>query len=200
MFLIIHLSSQGTEIQRVWSLHNVLLTLDYTSEDNQQITDLLLQCFQRPIFIRNDDVSRLMHKHRVWFSHRVFHCFICEPSAWWCVYCHRESDSWYFFSVGISISSVLFMELSRTSWSFTASKTLTLSSLRSSVLFTLYLLLKCFFRTMTTHIMEVYFRAWKKASGDFQEQIESSCIQDFMQNAIFLHRSSPVHSKVRQVD
>lgn len=53
---------------------------------------------------------------------------------------------------------------------------------------------------MTTHIMEVYFRAWKKASGEFQEQIESSCIQDFMQNAIFLHRSSPVHSKVRQVD
>lgn len=53
---------------------------------------------------------------------------------------------------------------------------------------------------MTTHIMEIYFRAWKKATGEFQEQIESSCIQDFMQNAIFLHRSSPVHAKVRQVN
>lgn len=48
--------------------------------------------------------------------------------------------------------------------------------------------------------MEIYFRAWKKASGDFAEQIESLCIQDFMQNAIFLHRSSPVHARVRQVD
>lgn len=53
---------------------------------------------------------------------------------------------------------------------------------------------------MTTHIAEIYFRAWKKASGEFLEKIESLCIQDFMQNAIFLHRSSPVHSKVRQVD
>lgn len=53
---------------------------------------------------------------------------------------------------------------------------------------------------MTTHIMEIYFRAWKKATGEFQEQIETSCIQDFMHNAIFLHRSSPVHAKVRQVN
>lgn len=56
------------------------------------------------------------------------------------------------------------------------------------------------FRTMTAHIAEVYFRAWKKATGEVQEQIESSCIQDFMQNAIFLRRTSPVHAKVRQVD
>lgn len=48
--------SQVTEIQRVWSLHNVLLTLDYTSEDNKEMIDLLLQCFSRPVFIRNDDV------------------------------------------------------------------------------------------------------------------------------------------------
>lgn len=56
------------------------------------------------------------------------------------------------------------------------------------------------FRTMTAHIAEVYFRAWKKATGEVQEQIESSCIQDFMQNAILLRRTSPVHAKVRQVD
>lgn len=53
---------------------------------------------------------------------------------------------------------------------------------------------------MTAHIAEVYFRAWKKATGEVQEQIESSCIQDFMQSAILLHRTSPVHAKVRQVD
>lgn len=53
---------------------------------------------------------------------------------------------------------------------------------------------------MTTHIMEIYYRAWKKANGDFLEKIESSCIQDFMQNAIFLRRASPVHAKVRQVN
>lgn len=55
------------------------------------------------------------------------------------------------------------------------------------------------FRTMTDHIAQVYFRAWKKATGEVQEQIESSCIQDLMQNAIFLRRTSPVHAKVRQV-
>ena len=48
--------SQVTEIQRVWGLHNVLLTLDYTSEDNKEMIDLLLQCFNRPVFIKNDDV------------------------------------------------------------------------------------------------------------------------------------------------
>lgn len=48
--------SQVTEIQRVWSLHNVLLTLDSTSEDNKEMIDLLLQCFNRPVFLKNDDV------------------------------------------------------------------------------------------------------------------------------------------------
>lgn len=53
---------------------------------------------------------------------------------------------------------------------------------------------------MTSHITEVYFRAWKKAREDVQEEIESSCVHDFMQNAIFLRRTSPVHAKVRQVE
>lgn len=35
----------------------MLLSLDYTSEENKQIIDLLLQCFHRPAHIRNDDVS-----------------------------------------------------------------------------------------------------------------------------------------------
>lgn len=56
------------------------------------------------------------------------------------------------------------------------------------------------FRSTTSHITEVYFRAWKKAGEDVQEEIENCCVQDFMQNAILLRRTSPVHTKVRQVD
>ncbi|MEQ2217394.1 hypothetical protein XENOCAPTIV_008326 [Xenoophorus captivus] len=42
--------------------------------------------------------------------------------------------------------------------------------------------------------------ACKEKVEDFLRfiQLHSSCIQDFMQNAIFLQRTSPVHSKVRQ--
>lgn len=52
---------------------------------------------------------------------------------------------------------------------------------------------------MIKHLIEVYYRAWKKATGEFKEKIESVCIQDLMKNAILLHRSSPVLSKVRLV-
>ena len=54
-------------------------------------------------------------------------------------------------------------------------------------------------RAMTNHIAEIYFRAWKKATGDFLEKMESVCVQDLMKNAILLHRTSPVHGNVRQV-
>lgn len=134
------LKKPGVEIQRVWSLHDVLLSLDYTSEDNKQIIDLLLQCFHRPIFIRNDDGKRFL----------VF-----------------------LFSWNVSFIKLIHGTIKNQ--------------------------LEFYSKTMTTHIMEIYFRAWKKASGEIQEQIESMCIQDFLQNAIFLHRSSPVHSKVRQI-
>ncbi|TNN70777.1 Condensin-2 complex subunit G2 [Liparis tanakae] len=78
------LKKPGVEIQRVWSLHDVLLSLDYTSEENKQIVDLLLQCFHRPNYIRNDDVSRVTSgcsvRLSLWFES---HCrgFVCEPSA-----------------------------------------------------------------------------------------------------------------------
>ncbi|KAJ4920323.1 hypothetical protein JOQ06_027973 [Pogonophryne albipinna] len=54
------LKKPGTEIQRVWSLREVLLGLDNTSEDNKQMMDLLLKCFQRPAFLRNDDGKRFL--------------------------------------------------------------------------------------------------------------------------------------------
>uniref|UniRef100_A0A8D0L9X4 Non-SMC condensin II complex subunit G2 n=1 Tax=Sphenodon punctatus TaxID=8508 RepID=A0A8D0L9X4_SPHPU len=48
-------------------------------------------------------------------------------------------------------------------------------------------------------VVEVYFRAWKKASGEVLEVIEHNCVQDFMHHAIHLPRNSPLHSKVREL-
>uniref|UniRef100_A0A672RXJ0 Condensin-2 complex subunit G2 n=1 Tax=Sinocyclocheilus grahami TaxID=75366 RepID=A0A672RXJ0_SINGR len=59
--------------------------------------------------------------------------------------------------------------------------------------------LQFFPKTLSVHVAEIYFRAWRKASGSFMEEIESTCIQDLMQHALLLHRNSPVHSKVRQI-
>ncbi|XP_071768198.2 condensin-2 complex subunit G2 [Centroberyx gerrardi] len=134
------LKKPGAEIQRLWGLHDVLLGLDFTSEDNKQIIDLLLQCFLRVIYIRHDDGKRFL----------VF-LFSWNINFIWMIHATIKNQ------------------------------------------------LEFFTKTLTDHIAEIYFRAWKKASGVFLEKIESSCIQDFMQHAILLHRASPVHAKVRQI-
>ncbi|VFV21653.1 condensin-2 complex subunit g2 [Lynx pardinus] len=54
-------------------------------------------------------------------------------------------------------------------------------------------------KSLMVHIAEIYFRAWKKASGKILETIEHGCIQDFMHHGIHLPRKSPVHSRVREV-
>ncbi|NWT51898.1 CNDG2 protein, partial [Erythrocercus mccallii] len=59
--------------------------------------------------------------------------------------------------------------------------------------------LQFFPRSLMEYISEVYFRAWKKVSGEFIEVLEYNCIQDFMHHGIHLPRSSPVHSKVREM-
>ncbi|NWI48773.1 CNDG2 protein, partial [Calyptomena viridis] len=59
--------------------------------------------------------------------------------------------------------------------------------------------LQFFPRSLVEHIAEVYFRAWKKVSGEFTEVLEHNCIQDFMHHGIHLPRSSPVHCKVREM-
>ncbi|NXT64568.1 CNDG2 protein, partial [Chaetops frenatus] len=59
--------------------------------------------------------------------------------------------------------------------------------------------LQFFPRSLMEYISEVYFRAWKKVSGEFMEVLEYNCIQDFMHHGIHLPRSSSVHSKVREV-
>ncbi|KAM6452051.1 condensin-2 complex subunit G2 isoform 1-T2 [Liasis olivaceus] len=59
--------------------------------------------------------------------------------------------------------------------------------------------LQCFPRSLMNHVAEIYFRAWKKCSGEITEVIEHSCIQDFMHHAIHLPRNSPLHAKVREL-
>ncbi|NXM69201.1 CNDG2 protein, partial [Serilophus lunatus] len=59
--------------------------------------------------------------------------------------------------------------------------------------------LQFFPRSLMEHVSEVYFRAWKKVSGEFIEALEHNCIQDFMFHGIHLPRSSSVHSKVREM-
>ncbi|NXE32946.1 CNDG2 protein, partial [Ptilorrhoa leucosticta] len=59
--------------------------------------------------------------------------------------------------------------------------------------------LQFFPRSLMEYISEVYFRAWKKVSGEFTEVLEYNCIQDFMHHGIHLPRSSSVHSKVREM-
>ncbi|XP_045444967.1 condensin-2 complex subunit G2 isoform X2 [Pipistrellus kuhlii] len=54
-------------------------------------------------------------------------------------------------------------------------------------------------KSLMVHIAEVYFRAWRKASGKILETIESDCIQVFMYHGIHLPRRSPVHARVREV-
>ncbi|XP_043917966.1 condensin-2 complex subunit G2 isoform X2 [Protopterus annectens] len=57
----------------------------------------------------------------------------------------------------------------------------------------------CFPKSLMAHIAEIYFRAWKKASGSVLQTIETSCIQDFMHHGVHLPRNSPVHPKVREL-
>nr|XP_020741838.1 condensin-2 complex subunit G2 isoform X3 [Odocoileus virginianus texanus] len=54
-------------------------------------------------------------------------------------------------------------------------------------------------KSLMVHIAEIYFRAWKKASGKIMEAIENDCIQDFMYHGVHLPRRSPVHPRVRKV-
>ncbi|XP_077410589.1 condensin-2 complex subunit G2 [Vanacampus margaritifer] len=129
-----------TELQRVWSLHNVLPNVDYASEEGEHLAEQLLRCFQRPSFIRNDDGKRFM----------VF------------------LFSWHVDFIPLIHGTV-----------------------KNQLPF--------FNKTIMAHIAEIYYRAWKKASGNFQEMIESECIQDFMKCAILLPRSSPVLCKVQQI-
>lgn len=55
--LIYFFYRQAAEIQRVWNLHDVLLSVDYAAEETKGMINLLEDGFVCPSFFRNDDVS-----------------------------------------------------------------------------------------------------------------------------------------------
>ncbi|XP_069815000.1 condensin-2 complex subunit G2 [Dendropsophus ebraccatus] len=59
--------------------------------------------------------------------------------------------------------------------------------------------LQCFPKSLMNHVADIYFRAWKKASGEVLMTIEHACIQDLMHHGVHLPRNSPVHPKVREI-
>ena len=45
----------------MWGLHEVLLSVDFQSEDSEEMMDLLLRCFLSGNHIKHDDVSVCVH-------------------------------------------------------------------------------------------------------------------------------------------
>ncbi|KAJ8277591.1 hypothetical protein GJAV_G00077250, partial [Gymnothorax javanicus] len=134
------LKNPGPEIQRLWNLHEVLLTVDFEAEESREVKDLLLQCFLSVAHIRREEGRRFL----------TF-CF-----------------SWNVKFIGMIHGTVKNQ-------------------------------LQFFPKFIIEHVAEIYFRAWKRASGLILQEIETICIQDFMQYGVLLHRKSPVHGKVRQI-
>ncbi|KAI2662523.1 Condensin-2 complex subunit G2 [Labeo rohita] len=129
-----------SELRRLCTLREVLLSVDFASERGQQVIDPLLQCFFRPSHIKQEEGKRFLAFLFSWNDNfiRMIHETIKNQ-------------------------------------------------------------LQFFPKALSVHVAEIYFRAWRKASGSFLEEIESTCIQDLMQHGLLLHRNSPVHGKVRQI-
>uniref|UniRef100_A0AAY4CKQ6 Condensin-2 complex subunit G2 n=1 Tax=Denticeps clupeoides TaxID=299321 RepID=A0AAY4CKQ6_9TELE len=128
------------DVKRLWSFHELLLNVDFESEQGRQITNLLLLCCLQSNHIKRDEGKR----------------FLVFLFSW----------------------NVKFIRMIH-------------STLKNQLQFIP--------KAATQHVAEIYFRAWKNASGTFLEEIESTCIQDFMQHAVLLLRTSPVLPKVRQI-
>ncbi|KAG5850328.1 hypothetical protein ANANG_G00081060 [Anguilla anguilla] len=134
------LNKPWAEMQRLWSLHEVLLTLDFEAEDSREVADLLLQCFLSVAHIRREEGRRFLT---------------------------------FLFSWDVKFIGMIH------------------GTIKNQLQF--------FPKVITDHVAEIYFRAWKKASDLFLQEIETTCIQDFMQYAVLLYRNTPVHGKVRQI-
>ncbi|XP_039609542.1 condensin-2 complex subunit G2 [Polypterus senegalus] len=128
------------DIQRLWKLHPVLLSFDYNSHENDELKNMLLQCFLSVNHIKREEGRRFLS-------------FVFSWNANFIKLIHEAIKS----------------------------------------------KLQYFPKSVVENVAELYFRAWKKASGDFLKEIENVCIQDLMHHGVHLYRSSPVHSKVRQV-
>uniref|UniRef100_A0A8B9JJH0 Non-SMC condensin II complex, subunit G2 n=1 Tax=Astyanax mexicanus TaxID=7994 RepID=A0A8B9JJH0_ASTMX len=128
------------ELNRLFSLRDVLLTVDFQSERGQYITSPLLQCFLSTNLIKREEGKRFLA---------------------------------FLFGWDVNFISMIHGTIKNQ--------------------------LPYFSKAVAADVAEIYFRAWKKASSPFLEEIESTCIQDFMQHALLVHKNSPVHPKVRQI-
>ncbi|XP_060771598.1 condensin-2 complex subunit G2 [Neoarius graeffei] len=129
-----------SELNRLYSLHDVLLSVEFDSERGQYITDHLLQCFLSTNHIRREEGKR----------------FLVFLFGW----------------------DVAFIKMIH-------------ETIKNQLQF--------LSKAVAEDVAEIYFRAWRKASSPFLEEIEASCIQDLMQHAVLLHRTSPVQPRVRQI-
>lgn len=130
----------GTDIYRLWRIHQALYCFDYDLEESREIEDMLLECFINVNWIKREEGRRFLSS---------------------------------LFSWNINFIKMIHETIKNQLQGFQSS--------------------------LMVHIAEIYFRAWKKASGEMLEVIETTCIQDFMYHGIHLPRTSPVHSRVREV-
>ncbi|KAG7488436.1 hypothetical protein MATL_G00034550 [Megalops atlanticus] len=130
----------GPEIKRLWSIHEVLLSVDFKAEESKGIVDLLLQCYLSVAYIMREEGRRFLT---------------------------------FLFSWNVDFIHMIHGTIKNQ--------------------------LQYFAKVVTEHVAEIYFRAWKKASGVFLQEIETRCIQDLMEYGVLLHRNSPVRAKVRQI-
>ncbi|XP_057587842.1 condensin-2 complex subunit G2 isoform X2 [Hippopotamus amphibius kiboko] len=130
----------GTDVCRLWRVHQALYCFDYELEESREIKDMLLECFINVNYIRKEEGRRFLSS---------------------------------LFSWNVNFIKMIHGTIKNQ-----------LQGLQKSLM---------------VHIAEIYFRAWKKASGTILEAIESGCIQDFMYHGVHLPRRSPVHPRVRQV-
>ncbi|KAI5104631.1 condensin-2 complex subunit G2 isoform X2, partial [Silurus meridionalis] len=128
------------ELNRLYSLRDVLLSVEFESERGQCITNPLLQCFLSTSYIKREEGKRFLAFLFEWDVHFI----------------------------------KMIHETIKNQLQFLA-------------------------KPVAEDVGEIYFRAWKKASSPFLEEMETSCIQDLMQHAVLLHQTSPVLPKVRQI-
>ncbi|XP_069504081.1 condensin-2 complex subunit G2 [Ambystoma mexicanum] len=133
-------NSTGSDVARLWHLHQALFTFDYNSRESNEVKDLLQRCFMSINYVKKEEGRRFLI---------------------------------FLFSWNVGFINLIH------------------GSVKNQ--------LQCFPKSLMASIAEIYFRAWKKASGTVLETIENNCIQDFMHHGVNLPRKSPVYPKVREI-
>ncbi|CAJ0950632.1 unnamed protein product [Ranitomeya imitator] len=208
------------DIARLWQLHSSLLSFDYTSAESSDVKDLLLQCFMAVNHIKREEGRRFLSflfsldVNFIKLIHGTIknqlHCF---PKAFlpvqWLLVTTNASLLLPIIVLGIrtvrlilqqvhclleghpiriksdnatTVPYVNHLAVHKTEW-----VPHNLDEVSSPS------------RSVMNHIAEIYFRAWKKGSGDILTTIEHVCIQDLMHHGVHLPKNSPVCAKVRMV-